>query len=265
MKRFSTFLLSAIILSSALFAQDDSKKVNEALATIWSQQLESKYNDSPEARKAYLDGLSRALQLDTSNPRDLGLKDGIALRDALLKMKEIGLPLDAKAISESLNDFLLGGKKPTMTEAEAKLALESFVAANNPDPKLDINKENAWVAEKSALPNAKTLGSGVVVVTHKEGTGDSPTDADTAKITYTGRLSNGTVFDQTGDETIDIPLSRVIKGFAEGLRQMKTGGHYTIYIPSHLAYGETGAGAGTIPGNAALEFEIKLIDIIKAN
>ena len=98
MKRLSAFLLSAIILSSALFAQDNSKKVNEALATIWSQQLESKYNDSPEARKAYLDGLSRALQLDTSNPRDLGLKDGIALRDALLKMKEIWIPIKIESL-----------------------------------------------------------------------------------------------------------------------------------------------------------------------
>jgi FKBP-type peptidyl-prolyl cis-trans isomerase len=42
---------------------------------------------------------------------------------------------------------------------------------------------------------------------------------------------------------------------------MKPGGSYRIYIPANLAYGSDGI-PGAIPGNAVLDFEINLIDII---
>ena len=263
MKRLIIICLVAMIGASAsVFAQTEEKKVNDALATIWARQLDSKYKDSPEARKAYFDGLSRALQLDKSNPRELGLKDGLSLRDSFLKMREIGLPLEEKALIDAMKVFFIDGKEPLLSNAEAQLVLESYIAAKNGPETLDAAKETAWVADKAKLPNARTLESGVVIVTHSAGSGASPTDADTARVRYTGRLSDGKQFDSTGDETIDIPLNRVIKGFAEGLRNMKVGGHYTIFIPPHLAYGETGAGSGTIPGNAALEFEITLVNVL---
>lgn len=268
MKRFSLIALIAV-LSVAIFAQNTpqagSNDVNTALASIWGRQLVGKYSDSPEARAAYFDGLSRALQLDTSNPRDLGLKEGLDLRGALLNMRQMGLPLDEKALIEALRKVVIDRKAPVYSNDDAQKILEDYIRARQPEvpDSLDAKAEAQWVASKAALPGAKVLPSGVVVVTHEEGSGASPADTETARVRYTGRMSSGRVFDSTGEETIDIPLNRVIKGFAEGLRQMKAGGHYTIYIPSHLAYGKTGAGSGTIPPNASLEFEIHLIDIIK--
>ena len=263
MKRLLSLYLAIVFFSSVcVFAQTDQQRVNDALATIWARQLESRFKDSPEARRAYFDGLARALRLDSSNPRELGLKDGLSLRDSFLKMRELGLPLDENTLINAMKAFLLEGKSPSLSNAEAQLVLESFVADKNGQKTLDAAKEAAWVAEKAKLPDAKTLECGVVIVTLTEGGGATPSDADTARVRYSGRLSDGKVFDSTGDETIDIPLNRVIKGFAEGLKNMKTGGKYSIFIPPHLAYGETGAGGGTIPGNAALEFEITLVDVI---
>jgi FKBP-type peptidyl-prolyl cis-trans isomerase len=42
---------------------------------------------------------------------------------------------------------------------------------------------------------------------------------------------------------------------------MREGGQYRLFIPASLGYGERGAG-GVIPPNAALDFEVTLIEII---
>jgi FKBP-type peptidyl-prolyl cis-trans isomerase len=43
---------------------------------------------------------------------------------------------------------------------------------------------------------------------------------------------------------------------------MKVGDKWQLFIPSELAYGESGAG-GVIPPHATLIFEIELLDIPK--
>src|SRR5690349_9893003 len=74
---------------------------------------------------------------------------------------------------------------------------------------------------------------GVDVDVVAEGTGPSPSKEDVIFVRYTGRLADGTVFDQSQDVQLPIqgllpqgsplPLSRMIPGFAEGAVQMKKG------------------------------------------
>jgi FKBP-type peptidyl-prolyl cis-trans isomerase len=76
-------------------------------------------------------------------------------------------------------------------------------------------------------------------------------------------LSDDTVFYKTEDgQPDDYDVTGVIKGFAEGLKMMRVGGTYRVVIPAELAYGKTGI-RGVVPGNAALNFTVKLVAVTK--
>ncbi|MDX1439108.1 MAG: peptidylprolyl isomerase [Rubricoccaceae bacterium] len=69
---------------------------------------------------------------------------------------------------------------------------------------------------------------------------------DTVRIHYTGRLSDGTVFDSSdGREPLSFELGagQVIAGFDSGVNGMKPGQKKTIEIPAAEAYGERDASA----------------------
>jgi len=84
------------------------------------------------------------------------------------------------------------------------------------------------------------------------------------QVHYEGKMLDGTVFDSSiaRGQPVTFPLTGVIPGWTEGLQLMKEGAKYRFYIPSKLAYGETGA--STIPPNSVLTFDVELIKVIKA-
>ena len=127
---------------------------------------------------------------------------------------------------------------------------------------LPAASQQAFIDSVAALPGARQLPSGVVVVTEQAGTGDFPTDSSTVMARYTGRFSNGFVFDST-DEPVALPVGELVAGFSEGLKLMQPGGRYRLVIPADKGYGPRGV-AGHIPGNAALDFTID-VSAIKPN
>jgi FKBP-type peptidyl-prolyl cis-trans isomerase len=120
---------------------------------------------------------------------------------------------------------------------------------------------DAWVAEQAAQPGAERSASGVVFVTMTEGTGENPTATSTVRVHYHGTLRDGTVFDSSVDrgEPISFPLNGVIPCWTEGVQKIKVGGKAKLVCPSDTAYGDQGS--GTIPGGAALAFEVELLAI----
>ena len=76
-------------------------------------------------------------------------------------------------------------------------------------------------------------------------------------------LLDGEKFDSSLDrgEPLNFTLGQgmVIRGWDEGITYFNKNSKGTIYIPSSLGYGASGAG-GVIPPNAVLVFEIELID-----
>ena len=88
----------------------------------------------------------------------------------------------------------------------------------------------------------------------------SASSGDIVTVKYSGRLkSSGKEFD-AGVYTFKLGVGRVIKGWDEGLKDMKIGSKRTLEISPELAYGRSGVG-GAIPPNATLEFDTELIAI----
>src|SRR3546814_5113572 len=79
-------------------------------------------------------------------------------------------------------------------------------------------------------------------------------------IKYTGKLADGTVFDQ--QEQAPLPVAGSFPGFAKALKQMQRGGKYKIVIPPEEGYGDQAA--GPIPPNSTLYFDVELIDFRNA-
>lgn len=77
---------------------------------------------------------------------------------------------------------------------------------------------------------------------------------------YTGKLINGTMFDEAKAATpFKVTLSNVIPGWIEGLQLIKKGGKIRLIIPPALAYGSTPKTG--IPPNSILDFNIELVDV----
>jgi peptidylprolyl isomerase len=106
--------------------------------------------------------------------------------------------------------------------------------------------------------------SGLGYVEIVEGTGARPKAGDSVSVHYTGWLKSGQKFDSSHDrgQPLEFPIGRgrVIKGWDEGVGSMRVGGKRKLIIPSHLAYGDRGAG-GVIPPGATLIFEVELVGV----
>jgi FKBP-type peptidyl-prolyl cis-trans isomerase FklB len=107
-----------------------------------------------------------------------------------------------------------------------------------------------------------TTPSGLQYVIIEEGTGATPSLADSVTVHYRGTLLDGTEFDSSykrGQPAV-FPVNRVIKGWTEALLLMKEGAKYKLTIPPDLAYGARGTGSSIGP-NETLQFDVELIKI----
>jgi FKBP-type peptidyl-prolyl cis-trans isomerase len=177
--------------------------------------------------------------------------------------------VDPAAVAKAVQDELSGKKAPMsdqemeatgkalqmQLQTKAKAMFQAAAAKNK-------QEGDAFLAKNKSAPGVKTTASGLQYQVITQGTGPRPGPNDTVKINYTGSFINGEVFDATDKHSppgpAEIPLAGVIPGFREGLQLMQVGGHYKLFIPAQIAYGEQPSNG--FPPNETLIFDVSLLD-----
>ena len=124
-----------------------------------------------------------------------------------------------------------------------------------------VQSEQAEIINYAAAQgiNATAHSSGLYFQITNTGSGPSPTLTSKVFIKYTGKLLNGTTFDNQTAAPVSYGLDGMIQGFRIGLPLIQKGGTIKLIVPSSLGYGCNGFGA--VPGNSILYFDVELTDV----
>ena len=144
-------------------------------------------------------------------------------------------------------------------------AVESFRQFNGAKEEREAaaKKKSEALLDELAAGFDKT-DSGLRYKIIQKGDGQKAEKGKTVSVHYKGSLPDGTVFDSSykRNQPIDFPLGmgHVISGWDEGIALLSVGDKARFVIPSHLGYGQRGAG-GVIPPNATLIFDVELMNV----
>ncbi|MFS4492331.1 peptidylprolyl isomerase [Maribacter sp. 2308TA10-17] len=131
---------------------------------------------------------------------------------------------------------------------------------------------------------AKTLPSGLKILSLVDSKGEKPRLGSKVLVNYAGFLENGTLFDTSEKEVAEkfgmfeqinqmhrgnltpSPMdyssdSPLVPGFREGLLSMKVGDKVRLFFPAHLGWGDQGS--GPIPPNSDIVFDVEIMSIVK--
>lgn len=262
---FVLLLLSVVSFSS--MAQDKgvesgTDSLNIALGVLWNEQFaEMHQNDSLKADSLF-SGMREGIRLvNSTSIYDAGVFQGVLMMMRANEMLRDGIFIKPDQIINTLSD-LAHGKSVGMDKAGAEKYIHDFFSPQNNTPdSVSVESQEAFLNEQLKRPGVTKTESGLLFEVIKEGYGASPVSGNKVIVKYTGRLADGTVFDQTGDKSVTFPIDNLVPGFTEGLKMMKAGGKYRLFIPARLGYGSQNV-QGVIPGNSALDFTVDLINVI---
>lgn len=134
-------------------------------------------------------------------------------------------------------------------------------------------------APYDSLYRVHDRATGIVVIVQEEGVGSRPRTGNVVYSNYTGKLTNGNLFDTNledvavangifnEDRNYDIftfflgqPASQggAIEGFSHGFRRLRSAGKGVIVIPSPYGYRDN-PNLPDIPENSVLVFEVELL------
>ncbi len=174
---------------------------------------------------------------------------------------------------------------PKLEERRKKIEEEAQLKAE--EDKVQREAKVAGVAEafKPTLDDytskAKAKASGLKMHYLKKGAGAKPKTGQTANVNYQGYFTDGKLFDsnvKTIEEKFGMlnaqkvqrgmyspmpckvgPDAPMVAGFNEAVASMRIGDEVFVYIPSHLAWGESGR--GMIKPNTDVMFIIEMVSL----
>ena len=175
----------------------------------------------------------------------------------------------AQGLADSLagNDPGLTDEQLAQVQGKIQAMLQKRQAARADETRkqavANLEKSSVWLEQNAKVAGVKELSKGVYYKVVTEGDGGSPAPTDTVRVHYTGKLTNGEIFDSSVQrgEPAEFPVNGVIQGWQLALQKMKVGSKWMLFIPPNMAYGERGSQPKIGP-NEVLVFEVELLEIL---
>ena len=279
-------LFSATACNKSNAAGNEDAAFNDSIAELAGKVIGSEIagglgqSMTPEQLKkdAYIRGMQVAIMADTSDIAYLqGLRAGVNLAQNFDAMaKQGGIDIDRNVFMASFKKAFLADSVNSDELSANNMALQLMMQRaqqrseerrkaeleNAPEAKANREAGEKFIADlKAKDPSIKTTESGLSYKVITEGAGDSITDTDRVAVIYKGELTDGTVFDDSKGEARTFSPRSVVPGFGEGLKLMKKGAKYILYIPGDLAYGVEGQPYAKIGPNQTLVFTVEVAGV----
>ncbi len=183
------------------------------------------------------------------------------------QLKSQKVDVNAKMIAKAIED-VMADKDLALSEEEMRgsvdKANQEIQKRAQEDATKNLEASKAFLEKNKSQEGVQTSETGLQMKVLQEGSGPSPSENNIVVVHYKGTLPDGTEFDSSykANKPAEFQPKDVIPGWQEGLKKMKKGGKYQLFIPPELAYGATQRPG--IPANSALVFEVELLDIKKA-
>lgn len=211
---------------------------------------------------------------------------GLEVRDSISKVKK---GMDDKPLEDVVLEkvtIIRKGKEAKSFNA-AKIFKNHFIERERLE-KEKAEKKAALIKSnqekfKTQKEHTTTLPSGLQYIITDKGLGAKIKETDKILADYNAYFEDGKFLGTSKLETAEAldainprqkaangyqamvfeigPDARMIPGLKEGLKQLNVGDKATLFIPYHLAYGETGN--RDVPPRTNLIFEVEIIEILK--
>jgi len=185
----------------------------------------------------------------------------VAAPAALLLLAACSQTVEGAAESEPVETVDVEAPNDSAASGTRSLAVEA--------PTVSLAEGNliealAYLAENGARDGVTTTASGLQyeVVRSGPADGQSPALGQFVCVHYRGAFLDGTEFDSSYSrgQAAAFPSDQLISGWVESLQMMKPGDAWKLHIHPDIAYGAEGRSG--IPPNAALVFDIELIELL---
>jgi FK506-binding nuclear protein len=197
--------------------------------------------DGPSGWK-FLDGSSNKLPAGTKIPEEAKKRK----RTEIEETPEVVATPTSKSSQAQKKSKKNVEERPTSSEASRNLSVLQAATSQS----------------QNSTPGQRTI-DGIGITDKSVGSGTESRNGSRVRVHYVGKLkSNGKIFDASTKKpfTFRLGAGEVIRGWDIGVQGMRVGGERTLVIPPEKAYGRHGA-PPTIPGNAWLVFDVKLLDV----
>lgn len=189
----------------------------------------------------------------------------VQMIDTFMKRNPASVPPNFKKGDKIITTIKVLDVFKTPEETERDFEKEQITASSG-QMKIDDKIIIDYLAKNNI--KAQKTGRGTYVEIITPGTGAQVAEGKQVSVKYRGATFAGKVFDTNMDNSFNhtepmvfvVGAQPMIKGFDEGIKQLREGSKAKFYIPSSLAYG-TNSPSPDVPANTNMVFEIEVLKV----